>query len=160
MFIETERFGSFELDDTKVIDFPQGLPGLEELHQYVIVKVEETEPIYWLQSAEEKYIALPVIVPFEIMEDYTLQIRDKELSELKVEDQNDLLIMNVVVIPEQIEKMTANLAAPIIVNAKAGLGKQIIVDAKELPVRYPIYESVMYALKGGAADAGSVSENG
>ena len=157
MFIETERFGSFEIDDDKSINFPAGLPGFEDLHTFIIIKNSDSYPIYWLQSAEDKYIALPVVVPFDIVNEYIIQIRDDELRELKVECQDDLLITNVVVIPEDITKMTANLAAPIIINAKLGLGKQIIIDAKEMPIRFPIYDAVMKVLKEGSKDAGTIA---
>jgi len=159
VFIETERFGSFEMDERKSVDFPAGLPGFEDLHTFIIIKTNETQPLYWLQSTENKYIALPVVVPFEIVDEYTIQIRDDELRGLKVESQDDLLIMNVVVIPEDITKMTVNLAAPIIINAKLGLGKQIVIDAKEMPLRFPIYDAVKRILKGGSKDAGIVKES-
>lgn len=156
MTIETERFGTFELKNQKRIEFPHGLPGLEDLTEFIIIQLNETRPIYWLQSTENKYVALPVIIPFEVLEDYYVQIRDNELEELRVESQNDLIIMNVVVIPEDISRMTANLAAPVVINAKYGIGKQIIIDAQELPVRFPVYDAVMQAAKGGLADAGAL----
>jgi flagellar assembly factor FliW len=106
-------------------------------------------------------VALPVILTFEILDDYYIDIRDNELDELIIESQNDLLIMNVVVIPEEIEKMTVNLAAPIVINAVRGIGKQIIIDAKGMPIRMPIYEAIMKSLdKGGQEDAGAVEKNG
>ncbi|MDL2289329.1 flagellar assembly protein FliW [Clostridia bacterium OttesenSCG-928-F22] len=159
MVVETERFGDIDLNDNKVIEFPAGLPGFEDLHKYILLETDETKPLYWLQSIEDKYISLPVIIPFEFVEDYCLEIRDYELQELNIQSQNDLLIMNVVVIPEDLTKMTTNLAAPVIVNARDGVGKQIIIDAKEMPIRFPIYEAIMKKLKGGEKDAGAVQEN-
>lgn len=160
MFIETERFGNFDSEDVRIIDFPVGLPGFEELKKFIILEISETKPLYWLQSAEDKYIALPVIIPFEFIDDYYIDIRDSELGELDIQDQNDLLILNVVVVPEDMKKMTANLAAPIIINTRAGKGKQIIIDAAELPIRYPIYDAIINKLKGGAKDAGAVEKRG
>jgi flagellar assembly factor FliW len=161
MLIETERFGDFELEESNVIEFDTGLPGFEDLHQFIILKIMDTRPIYWLQSTENKYISLPVIIPFEVLDDYCIEIRDKELDELEIKSQNDLLILNVVVIPEDITKMTVNKAAPIIINANIGKGKQIIIDAKELSVRYPIYEDIMKSLEnGGDTDASVVEKEG
>ncbi len=159
MYIETERFGSFKMDKSKSVHLPAGLPGFEDLRTFIIIKNEETQPLYWLQSTENKYIALPVVVPFELVDDYTIQIRDDELRELKVECQDDLLITNVVVIPEDITQMTVNLAAPIVINAKLGTGKQIIIDSKEMPMRFPIYDALMTFLKEGNKHAGTVTEN-
>ena len=159
MIIET-RFGISKTSESKIITFPFGLPGFEDLHKFIIVEVDETRPVYWLQSIENKHIALPVIVSLAILSDYNINIRENELEDLQLESPDDLLILNVVVIPEDVTKMTVNLAAPVVINAKRGIGKQIIIDAAELPLRYPVYEAIRNSLKGGEKDAGSVSENG
>lgn len=160
MYIETARFGNFDLKDSKVISFPDGLPGFEALREFIILEIPETRPLYWLQSTENKFISLPVIIPFELLDDYFLEIRENELKGLQVDNKNDLLVLNVVVIPEDTTKMTANLAAPIVINLKLGIGRQIVIDAADLPIRYPIYAAVMQKLKGGDADAGSIQKNG
>lgn len=160
MIIETDKFGAFDTKNSKIINFPQGIPGFEDLNRFIILEIADTKPIYWLQSTEDSSISLPVIISFEIIDDYNIDIRENELEHLQVESENDLLIMNVVVIPSDVKKMTVNLAAPIIINARCGIGKQIIIDASELPVRMPVYEAVMKSLIGGEQDAGSVEENG
>ena len=159
MLIDTDRFGSFDTKDSKLIEFPTGIPGFEELHHFIILEISQTKPIYWLQSTENKYIALPVILTFEIIDDYYIDIRDNDLEDLFVDTQNDLLVMNVVVIPDRMEEMTVNLAAPIVINAKRGIGKQIIIDAQALLVRLPVYDAIMKSLQGGEKDAGAVQEN-
>jgi flagellar assembly factor FliW len=160
MLIDTDRFGCFDTKDSKLIEFPSGLPGFEDLRYYIILEIAQTKPIYWLQSTENKYIALPVILTFEILDDYYIDIRENELEDLSVESQNDLLVMNVVVIPDQVEQMTVNLAAPLVINTKRGIGKQIIIDAQALPVRWPVYDAIMKSLtKGGEKDAGVVQES-
>ncbi|MDD5018156.1 MAG: flagellar assembly protein FliW [Eubacteriales bacterium] len=156
MLIDTDRFGSFDTKDSKIIEFPLGIPGFEDLRKFIILEVGDTKPVYWLQSTENKYIALPVIISFEILDNYNIDVRENELEELYVESKNDLLIINVVVIPSEVEKMTVNLAAPIIINAKRGIGKQIIIDAKELPIRFPVYDAVMKSINGGEKNAGSI----
>ena len=152
MQIET-RFGTSETHEERIINFPAGLPGFEELHRFIIIEASNTKPIYWLQSVEDKDIALPVIISFAVLNDYNINIRENELDDLFVESKNDLLVLNVVVIPEDMTKMTVNLAAPVVINAKRGVGKQIIIDASELPLRYPVYEAIRESLKGGSKDA-------
>lgn len=160
MRVETDRFGVFELDEKNMIRFPSGLPGFEDLKEYIVLKILDTKPIYWLQSIENKYISLPVIIPFEIFEDYCIEIDDNELMDLNIESQNDILVLNVVVIPDEITKMTANMAAPIIINARLGTGKQLLIDSQDLPVRHPVYEDIMNVLTGGEADAGTDEKEG
>ncbi len=159
MLIETERFGTFELKDRKTLNFPNGIPGFEELRGFILLETEETKPLLLLQSIENKHIALPVIIPFEVISDYYVDVRENELQDLNLESPNDLLILSVVVIPSDIKKMTANLASPIVINAKRGVGKQLIIDAATLPLRFPVYEAIMSKLvKEGEAHAGSVTQ--
>ncbi|MDR1619822.1 MAG: flagellar assembly protein FliW [Clostridiales bacterium] len=160
MKLETERFGAIELDDCKIITFKQGLPGLEEFTEFIILELAESKPLLWLQSTQNGLVYLPVLIPFELMPDYSVEIQDKELEELNITSKDDLLVLNVVVVREDITKMTANMAAPIIVNTKRGIGKQIIIDAKDQPVRFPIYDVIMNMLQEGKADAGAVSQKG
>ncbi len=160
MKVETERFGDFELDEKNKIKFPLGLPGFDDLREFIVLKILETRPIYWLQSIENKHISLPVIIPFEIFDDYSIEVKDEEMEDLDIENENDILVLNVVVIPDNITEMTVNMAAPIIINAKLGVGKQVLVDSEEFAVRQPVYEDVMKVLGGGEADAGSDTKEG
>ncbi len=160
MLIETERFGTFELKDRKTLNFPNGIPGFEELRTFILLEAEETRPLLWLQSVENKHISLPVIIPFEVISDYYVDVRENELQDLFLEAPGDLLILSVVVIPEDIKEMTANLASPIVINAKRGIGKQLVIDAATLPLRYPIYDVIMQKLvKEGQADAGTATQS-
>lgn len=159
MLIETERFGTFELTDKKALQFPNGIPGFEELRSFILMETEETKPLLWLQSVENKHIALPVVIPFELISDYYVDVRESELEDLKLDVPEDLLVLCVVVIPEDVKKMTANLASPIVVNAKRGIGKQLIIDAATLSLRYPIYDKILQKLSGeDKANAGSVAQ--
>ena len=160
MQIETERFGTFELNDKKTILFPHGIPGFDELRRFILLETDETKPLLWLQSLENTHIALPVLIPFEFVSDYYVDVRDSELEDLKIAEAEDLLTLCVVVIPSDIEKMTVNLASPIVINTKEGIGKQLIIDAATLPLRFPIYEKIMEKLvKEGKADAGTVAQS-
>jgi len=160
MKVVTDRFGAFELEEKNKIKFPSGIPGFEELHEFIILKIMDTRPIYWLQSIKNKFVSLPVVIPFEIFDDYSIEIDDNEMYDLKIESQNDILVINVVVIPDDIKNMTVNMAAPIIINAKLGIGKQVIIDSKDLSVRHPVYEDIMNLLSGGDADASPDTQEG
>lgn len=158
MLIKTDRFGDLELEKVQIINFPSGLPGFEDLHDFLILDIEETKPIYWLQSVENKYISLPVVNPFEIFGDYSVDINDDDIAELNIDSQMDLQLVHVVVIPVDMTEMTANMVAPIVINSKLGIGKQTIIDSKDLLVRQPIYIDVMKTLIGGKSDAGSIEK--
>jgi flagellar assembly factor FliW len=43
--------------------------------------------------------------------------------------------------------MTANMAAPLLINIEKNIGKQVILDNATYQMRQPIYETVMKKLK-------------
>jgi flagellar assembly factor FliW len=159
MQISTVRFGTIEIDEKKILTFDEGLPGLEEYKQYVILQVGESYPVVWMQSTTELSVCLPVIDSFLAVPDYTFNINDEDAKELKLQSPDNLLVLSVVVIPEEIEGMTMNLAAPIIINMETGRAKQIILNGGEYNVRYPMFNEVCRLIKEDNANAGSVKED-
>ena len=155
MEIETTRFGRIDMDDARMLYAPEGLPGFEGLTRYALVSEEESYPILWLQAADDPDVALPVLDIFNILPDYAIDVEAEELSPLHDIGDGSLLVLCVVVIPENISGMTANLASPVLVNTETGRMKQIIRDERDLPMRRPIFADIVKALEGGAARAGA-----
>jgi flagellar assembly factor FliW len=64
----------------------------------------------------------------------------------------------VLVIPENLEQMTVNMAAPIVVNTATGRSKQIILGGGDYSARVPVFKEICALVREEAADAGSVKE--
>ena len=158
MQISTLRFGEIEVDRGKLLRFQAGLPGLEECKEFVILQFPESYPIVWMQSVDEPGVCLPVMDSFQAVPAYTFNLGDSDAAELGLSGPEDLQVLSVVVIPEEMEGMTINLAAPIIVNLDTGKAKQIILSGGEYNVRYPAFQEVCRLIKEGEADAGSVEK--
>lgn len=158
MLIDTIRFGQIEIDKTKIINFNEGLPGLEEYKSFAILQFEGSYPIIWLQSTEDSNVCLPVIDSFLALPDYSFDISDEDVKLLSLSGPEDLKIISVLVIPESIDQMTMNLAAPIIINTKNGNARQVILNNGEFNVRVPIFQEIMRLIKEDEADAGAVKE--
>jgi flagellar assembly factor FliW len=141
MIVETSRFGSVEVDDDKIIHFEDGLPGFENLTKYILLSPPELNPFHILQSIEDKDIALTIADPFLFKKDYAPLIKEKVFADLKIEDSTHAALFTTMVIPEDYRKMTANLMAPIVINPNKRLGKQVILDQGDYPVRYPIFDN-------------------
>ena len=158
MTIMTARFGEIEYDESRAITFPEGLPGLEHTRRYLFIHTEETEPIFWLQSLEDGELSLPVANAFELQDDFTMDVDDEDLALLKIEKPEDVLVLVVVVIPDDMLRMTANFAAPVLIQPEERLGKQIFTAGTKYSVRQPVFEAVMAVLERREADAGSVPQ--
>ena len=160
MQIDTVRFGQVEIDEAKLITFDDGIPGLEEYHKYALLQFEESYPIIWLQSAEDSAVCLPVMDTFAVIRGYVFDIDDTDVKTLELSGPEDLHVVSVLVIPDEIKNMTANLAAPIIINTVSGKAKQIVLAGSDYNVRVPVFPDIckMVMKEEGDDDAGSVME--
>ncbi|MCL2821099.1 MAG: flagellar assembly protein FliW [Oscillospiraceae bacterium] len=160
MQVDTLRFGTVEVNEEKLINFGDGIPGLEQYQQYALLQFEESYPIVWLQSMEDKGICLPVLDTFNVLPDYVFDIDETDVKDLELTSPEELHVVSVVVIPEDIQGMTVNLAAPIIINTKSGSAKQIVLSGSEFNVRAPVFQQIckVVAREEGDDDAGSVEE--
>jgi len=137
--LTTTNFGEIDIDESALINFEEGIPGFENVRRFALLQDDEMI-VDWLQGIDED-IAFPVINPFAVKEDYEFKIPEGDINKLKIDRHEDILIYSIVVIPEDIKDIRTNLQAPIIINAKEKLGKQIILDDR-YPLRYEFYEKV------------------
>ena len=158
MQVNTLRFGMVEVDEEKAINFGSGIPGVEQYQKYALLQFEESYPIVWLQSLDDTGICLPVLDTFAVLPEYVFDIDDSDVKELELESPDELHVVSVVVIPEDIQGMTVNLAAPIIINTSTGKAMQIVLSGSEYNVRAPVFQHICGLVAGeeGADNAGSV----
>ena len=145
MLVRTKFFGEVDIDDAKILDFPNGIIGFEDFKKFAIiydVEDENESKISWLQSVEEPTLALPVVDPLAIVAEYSPMIEDELLKPLGNPADEDLLCLLVMTVPSDMTKVTANLKAPVIINSKTNKGVQLIVDNADYPVKFNVYESV------------------
>ena len=160
MQIETIRFGQVNIDESKLITFNEGIPGLEEYHLYALLQFEESYPIIWLQAVDEGGVCLPVLDTFAVLTEYVFDIEDEDVETLELNGPEDLHVVSVLVIPDDIRQMTVNLAAPIIINTVTGKAKQIVLGGSEYNVRAPVFQDICKVIvrEGDDADACTVTE--
>lgn len=142
MKLTTRVFGEVEVDDNKIIDFPNGIIGFPDLKRFTLMHDEDegTSTIMWLQSIDEPEFALPVMNPLIVCPDYKPMIDRNGVAELGELDDQEILVLVTVTVPHDLTKMTVNLMGPIIINTKDMKASQNIVDNDEYPVKFPIYD--------------------
>lgn len=143
MLIKTRHFGEVNLDEEKVITFDEGLIGFEDCKRYTILYNNEeggNTTISWLQSLDVPELALPVISPLSVMADYNPIVEDEVLQPLGELTEENIIILLTLSVPSDITKMSANLKAPLIINADTKKGCQIIAENPDYVIKYNIYE--------------------
>ena len=128
MLLETRNFGSIEYDDNEVIYFQKDILGFEGLKRYIIVGKEDNEPFMWLQSVDEPGLAFVIIEGADVIPYYRPEIPADELKRLDAKESTSLLIYNIVVIPDNIEEISCNLKAPVVINSDNCKAAQVVLD--------------------------------
>jgi len=158
MQLNTLRFGLVEVDEEKILTFNDGIPGLEQYRKYSLLQFEDSYPIVWLQSTEDTGICLPVLDTFKVLPEYVFDIDETDVKALDLKSPEDLHVVSVVVIPEDIQGMTVNLAAPIIINTISGYAKQVVLSGSEYNVRAPVFQQICNAVAREEVDGNAGSE--
>jgi len=141
MMITTKLFGEIEVDESKKITFVQGIVGFPDLKDFLLIHDSDSEGgIRWMQSIQEPAFAMPVIDPLVVSPDYNPCIEDELLKPLGDVAEENTLVLVTITVPHEIEKMTVNLKAPIVINGENRKANQIIVDDDKYLVKFPIYE--------------------
>ncbi|MDF2876226.1 MAG: fliW [Sporomusa sp.] len=139
MLIQSTRFGQVEIIDSELIRFPQGIPGFTNEHLFAFLPYQQDSPFAFLQSVTDPDLTFVIVEPFTFFQDYSFALEAEILQELGLSNDNPPRIFNIVRIPEKIEEMTANLIAPIIINWKTRLAKQIVLEKPLYTVRHRLF---------------------
>ena len=141
MRLSTTRFGDIDIDESRTILMKAGILGFEHLKRYVFLLQDKEILFWWFQSVDDGSVAFVVINPFVIKPDYKPIIQDNDVELLEVESPEDVFLMSIVTIRSDPFKVTANLKAPIVINLKKKLAKQVILDKSDYPIQYSIVDN-------------------
>ena len=132
--IQTTRFGALDVDERKVLNFAEGLPGFEGRRRFALVPHhaeggDKSSPFVWLQSLEDEGLAFLAMEPHRAFPDYAPRIPRAEMEALALTDEaaRPRLYTLLTVPPGDPCGITANLMAPIVANPRAGLAKQVVL---------------------------------
>lgn len=114
--------------------FEKGLPGFDGLKDFELVALEQVG-FFNLSSSEQQDISLLLIDPYIYFPNYEVEIDDSIMERLNIKDSSDVLILSVVTLNNDVEKITVNLRAPIILNLTTGKCEQVILDREDYLVR-------------------------
>jgi len=142
MIIETKNFGKININDDEIYTFENGIPAFEHLRKFSVVNTEDKSPFCWLQSLEEPDVSFIMMNVYNILPDYNPLVYDNDLEAIGEIKDNNLLIYNIVVIPDVVSKMSVNLKAPIVINLSTKKGKQVILKNEDYQIKYYFYEEL------------------
>lgn len=114
-----------------------GLAGFAQSERYALVEVSSTSPLFRLCSLDVPGLDFLVVPPAVCFPDYAPEIDDASAGRLELVDAQDALLLVVLTVGEDAGKATANLMAPVVINARTRQAAQVVVEGT-YPLRAPL----------------------
>lgn len=140
MEIDTRRLGYAEtltVNDDAIIFFPAGLPGFAQHVRFALIDDESLAPLRWLQAVDDPWVVFAVVDPLHIgIPEYAFSVSDADADALQLSDASDALTLAVMTLAVHPHDCSINLVAPLVINTRRRLGRQIILDSGDFSLRY------------------------
>ncbi len=127
--VHTTRFGEIEVSDEEIFRFSEGLPGFEDMHQFVIFRTNPEAVFWYLHSLQNPELCFIIADPFMFYPEYEFDLNENVSADLKLDRAEQLKIWSIITVPagSSIEHATINLVAPIVINTVTKQSKQVIL---------------------------------
>lgn len=133
------RFGEVEYDPSNVISFPEGLIGLDQLHNFIVMPNKKEGPLFWIQSVDEPDFAFVVTDPTNFFFDYQVKADEGERKKLGIGAEDEYFVLTIVSISPE-KEITLNLAGPILYSPKTNRAFQGILEDSRFDTKTPLPE--------------------
>ena len=137
--VESTRFGTFQVPEDIVLEFPQGMIGFPQHQRYAIVKQRPDSVFLWLHSLTDPSLAFPIVLPWAFYWDYEVKLSDDDLASVQVENASQISIFCVVNVGSDVRNGSINLFSPIVINNDVRVAKQVINTADGYSTRDPLF---------------------
>lgn len=139
MKIATKFLGEVEITNEDIITFPEGIPGFQDVTKFVLLPLDQDLPLALLQAIENAELSFIVAYPFVFKPNYAFDLSMEDSNVLAADQEEDIVTYAIVTLKEKLSDSTMNLLAPVVINMKKKVGKQIILsDSKAYPLRFSL----------------------
>lgn len=136
MQIETSRFGKLDVEEERIMTFPNGLLGFPQHRRFTLVQSSSGNYFLWLQSLDDPALAFVVADPTTFFKDFSVPLKDELRDAIKLTDASH---MHVFVICNRVgDWLTGNLLGPLVYNIANNIGEQIVLQERKWTTRQPL----------------------
>ncbi|NLP52698.1 flagellar assembly protein FliW [Bacillus sp. RO1] len=139
MKIETKYHGLIEVQKEEVVRFPNGLPGFLGEKEFTVIPFSEDGMFYILQSVQTPELGFVMTNPFTFYPDYDFNLENQSVETLELDSAEDVSVYSVLTMADPFHLTTANLQAPVVVNMKRKLGKQVILTGSPYQTKHYLF---------------------
>ena len=143
--LKSTRFGELVIQPEFIWNFPEGLIGFRTCHRFALINTaeeNESESIFaWLQSLEKEDLAFPVMNPVPVFPDYVIRQDEPAIITHGIDKSDgEFKILVIVTVPmHDPTGITANLAAPLILQPNNNTAWQVILEKGPYKVSQPLF---------------------
>jgi len=127
------------------IVFPEGVIGFTDHKRYCLVPEKSQEPFLWLETSIDGGPSFIIIDPREFKSDYAPQLSAQDKQALGVAQSSECQFYAIVVVPKDSDRISANLLAPLAINPRHRIGRQVVLQDQEYSVQHLILEEMLTA---------------
>jgi flagellar assembly factor FliW len=155
------RFGDLAYDPQDTICMPEGLVGLPDLQNWLLLEMDDDIPLKWLLSLDREDFCLPVADPAYFSSQYEVKVPARVKQVLGADSEASLAVMIITTIHPGGSSITGNLLAPLVIDIETRRGIQVPQEDENLSMRQEIdYFKFGLAVKGFAAENEDSSAGG
>ena len=130
-------FGEVEYDPNRVVHFPEGLIGFEQLRDFVVLPTEQKQILFCLQSVDKADVTFLFINPALFFPDYQVNLSAHTLQKLEISTSDPYFILTTITF-HQDKQVTLNLLAPVVYTPKTDRAVQIVLDGSGYQAKTPL----------------------
>jgi flagellar assembly factor FliW len=136
--IESLLLGTVTAGPDAIFEFPAGLFAFDACRRFALVP-SGRDGLWWLQSAEHAELTFLLADPFRFYPGYEVQVPPTELAQLGDPAEGTVAVLVIVTLPRPDgEGATANLRAPVLLDAKRRVGRQVVLPDERREVTAPL----------------------
>jgi flagellar assembly factor FliW len=139
--------------DEDVILFEEGLIGFPSARRFILIESESLSPFRILKCVDNPRVGFLVLDPRLIVTTYDRSIPQEVWRSLEVSEKTDRLCLVISIIGKDPQDSTANLQAPLLVNHRKMLGRQLILTS----ARFSVTQRLVPSLRSASRHATSAS---
>ena len=135
--INTRDFGTVEVEEDAVYEFPDGVYGFEEDNRFAVFSRPFADITFlYLQSTDHPAPCFLVFEPWDLCPDYQPVLSEEDLASCEVSDIEELILLVIATIGEKSEDLSVNIKSPVVLNPKTKKARQVILQNPDYPVKY------------------------
>ena len=138
----TARFGQIEIEDSQIIRFQKGIPAFDTEREFTLIKSSPEIPYVFLQSLQTEDLAFLLASPYDFFPNYEFTLDDDSVAELEIVSPEEIQVFVILAMPSggTVNDITANLVAPLVINATNNQAKQVILDKSIYHTQHRLFD--------------------